>query len=245
MKLSPFYPRHCAHLVVAIMFLSAHALAAATNIVVQISADGAETIPPETIATPAQVAAVDAAAAAALDAAAAAAAAAAESAAAVTLYSTNYVVTSTVYVQSIGGVPFDPSNQTVTVQSIATTPTNLAIIATVRQIPLVPPVLDWRAALAAGAWTNIPATVAETTIPPGVTNAAKAYRFTLARPDGGSSFFRVVDNSSGASGSGLWWLVYGGIWVDGHEGFSGTVTNDTEELKFVGGILVEPDPLGE
>ena len=65
---------------------------------------------------------------------------------AVTLYSTNYVVTSTVYVQSIGGVPYDPSNQTINVQSVSLTPTEVQIVATVRQTPLVPPALDWRAA---------------------------------------------------------------------------------------------------
>ena len=91
-----------------------------------------------------------------------------------------------------------------------------------------------------GAWSNITATVAETDIPAGVTDAAKAYRFTLARPDGGSAFFRVVDNSSGASGSGLWWIVFGGISVDGQRGKSGMVGDH----RFVGGILVEPEPLG-
>jgi len=53
-----------------------------------------------------------------------------------------------------------------------------------------------------------------------------------------------VDNSTGASGSGLWWIVFGGIWVDGKQGRTGTVTNGADVLDFKGGILVEPDPIG-
>lgn len=163
----------------------------------------------------------------------------------VRMYSTNYVVTSTVYVQSIGGVPYDPSNQIIRVHSLAADSENVTILATVKQTPLVTPALDWRAALGTGAWSNLTATVAEVAVPDGATHAVKAYTFTLPRPDtGGSAFFRVVDNSTGASGSGLWWVVFGGIAVDGRLGRTGIVTNGTDELRFVGGILVEPEPLG-
>jgi len=230
--------------ITAIIMLAGAALCATTNYVVQINEAGTQTIPPNTIATPAQVDAVEAGAQSAYAAATNALETAQACADAVTLYSTNYVVTSTVYVQSIGGVPYDPSNQTINVQSVSLTPTEVRIVATVRQIPLVPPALDWRAALGAGVWTNITASVQETDIPSGVTNAVKAYEFTLDRPDSGSAFFRVVDNSSGASGSGLWWIVFGGIAVDGQIGYSGTVTNGTDELLFKGGILVENEPLG-
>lgn len=230
--------------IAAIIMLAGAAFCATTNYVVQISTDGKTTIPPNTIATPAQVDAVEEDAAAAKSAADTVLELAQECADAVTLYSTNYVVTSTVYVQSIGGVPYDPSNQTINVQSVSLTPTEVQIVATVRQTPLVPPALDWRAALGAGAWTNITASVQETDIPSGVTNAVKAYEFTLDRPDGGSAFFRVVDNSSGASGSGLYWIVFGGISVDGQKGRSGIITNGVDELRFKGGILVEDEPLG-
>ena len=211
---------------------------------VLIAQDGS-TIPSNTVATPAQVEAlsnetetVHAAATNIEDRAAACADK-------VRLYSTNYVVTSTVYVQSIGGVPYDPSNQTIRVHSIAADTESVTILATVAQAPLVTPALDWRAALNAGAWSNATATVQEVDVPAGVTNAVKAYEFTLDRPDtAGSAFFRVVDNSTGASGSGLWWVVFGGIAVDGKLGRTGIVTNGTDELRFVGGILVEPEPLG-
>lgn len=211
---------------------------------VLIAQDGS-TIPPNTIATPAQVTAlsnetetVHAAATNIEDRAAACADK-------VRLYGSNYVVTSTVYVQSIGGVPYDPSNQTIRVHSLVADSENVTILATVKQTPLVTPALDWRAALGTGIWSNLTATVAEVAVPDGATNAVKAYTFTLPRPDtGGSAFFRVVDNSTGASGSGLWWVVFGGIAVDGQIGLTGVVTNGTDELRFVGGILVEPEPLG-
>lgn len=209
-----------------------------TPYVVQVAEDGS-TIPPNTIATPQQVETIAASADTTYAAATNLDARAAACAEKVVRYGSNYVVTSTVYVQSIGGVPFDPSNQTVTVRGIALDASNIIVTATVRQTPLVPPLLDWRVSLGSGGWSNIASTVTKIDIPAGVTNAAAAYTFALPRPSA-SAFFRVVDNSSGASGSGLWWLVYGGITVDGRRGLSGMVGDH----RFVGGILVEPDPLG-
>lgn len=232
-------------LIAAIIMTACGALAAATNFVIQINADGSQTIPPYTVATPAQVTAlsnetetVHAAATNIEDRAAACVDK-------LRLYGSNYVVTSTVYVQSIGGVPYDPSNQTIRVHSLTADSESVTVLATVKQTPLVTPALDWRAALNAGTWSNLTATVQEVAIPDGATDAVKAYTFTLDRPDtDGSAFFRVVDNSSGVSGSGLWWVVFGGIAVDGKLGRTGIVTNGTDELRFVGGILVEPEPLG-
>lgn len=231
-------------LIAAIIMTACGALAAATNYVVQINADGTQTIPPNTIATPAQVTVLSNETVSAHAAATNIETRAAECVDKVRLYGSNYVVTSTVYVQSIGGVPYDPSNQTIRVHSLVADSENVTIIGTVKQTPLVPPVLDWRTAINAGEWSNATATVQEVAIPAGVTNAVKAYSFTLPRPEGGSAFFRVVDNSGGASGSGLWWVVFGGISVDGKRGMSSIVTNGTDELRFVGGILVEPEPLG-
>jgi hypothetical protein len=216
--------------------------------------DAGATRPAQSIATPAQVtSAEDAASAAAAQAVAVSSIA---SNAQVTaqaaydrtcLYSTNFIVTSTVYVQSIGGVPYDPSNQTIVCRSVAVVGTNVQIVATVAQDPLVTPTLDWRQKLNTGVWTNIAATVAETSIPAGVTNAAKAYLFTLPKPSLTNAFFRVVDNSTGASGSGLYWLVFGSIFVDGQEGWTGSLTNVigavTNTYQIRGGIVVNPSPL--
>lgn len=215
---------------------------------VQIDASG-NTIPPESIATPQQVDALSATAAQSYDAATGMSSRASACADRVRLYSTNYLVTSTVYVQSIGGVPYDASNQVIRIVSFTASPSEIQIVGTVRQTPLVPPALDFRAAIDAGAWTNLPSTVSQVPLPEGVTNSAAAYRFTLPRPGGPGAYFRIVDNSTGASGSGLWWVVFGGITVDGHRGRTAVCTNVvgavTNSYRFVGGILVEPNPIGE
>lgn len=233
------------YLITLLLLCVCWAWADQTNILVQVTLDGSQTVPPNTFATPAQVTNQQQNADAVYSVATGLAARADVCVEKLRAYGTNFVVTSTVYVQSIGGVPYDPSNQTVIVRSVSVTPTNVAVVATVKQTPLVAPVLDWRVALTGGAWSNTQATVASTDIPAGVTNAAAAYLFTLPRPDtGGTAFFRVVDNSTGASGSGLWWIVFGGIWVDGKQGRTASVTNGADVLEFKGGILVEPDPLG-
>lgn len=221
--------------------------------VVLIDTATGDTRPANSIATPVQTESATTAATAAqaasealAESAAAAAASAAACASRTSLYSSNYVVTSTVYVQSIGGVPYDASNQVITVRSVNVT-SNIQIVATVRQTPLATPILDWRQAINSGAWSNVTATVASTSIPAGVTNAAAAYLFTLPKPSNTSAFFRVVDNSSGASGSGLYWMVFGGIYVDGKAGKYCTLTNVvgsvTNRYLIKGGIVVEPTPL--
>jgi hypothetical protein len=239
----------------AIITLPICLFGATTNkhLVVQIN-DAGETRPAQSIATPGQVSAATSTAEAtlteaqALQAAATNAQTTANTALTRTsLYSTNYVVTSTVYVQSIGGVPYDASNQTIRIHSVALVSTNVVVVGTVKQVPLVNPILDWRQSLDGGAWSNITAAVEQVDIPAGVTNAVRAYQFTLPRPHNTQAFFRVVDNSTGASGSGLYWLVFGGITVDGRAGNTCTITNIvgsvTNLYPVVGGIVVRPTPL--
>lgn len=241
-------------LICALMLGTAHA--ATTNEIgkVVLINDAGQTRPAQSIATPAQVQSATEAASNTLSSATAISEPATNAQAIAqaafdrtTLYSTNYVVTSTVYVQSIGGVPYDPSNQTIRVHSVAIVSTNVVIVGTMAQDPLVAPVLDWRQSLNGGAWSNITATVTEVDIPAGVTNAAAAYQFTLPKPANTSAFFRIVDNSTGASGSGLYWLVFGGIYVDGRKGATCTLTNIvgsvTNTWPVVGGIVVDPTPL--
>jgi hypothetical protein len=211
--------------------------------------DGTTIYPTNSVATPSDVAALAGQAQEAADVSRVALESFGTCADMVRLYSTNYVVTSTVYVQSVGAVAYDASNQTVRIQGITVTDTNITVLATVTQMPLVPPALDWRQTLGeSGAWSNIAAAVQSVEIPVGVTNAAAAYAFTMTRPTGGTAFFRVIDNSTGASGSGLYWVVFGGIYVDGHRGASGIITNVvgsvTNYYRSVGGIIVEFEPLG-
>lgn len=236
--------------IVIIAALLSAGKALAVREIVQINADGTQTVPPNSIATPAQVSSAETEADAVRQSAESAAAAAAGNVARVRLYSTNYVVTSTVFVQSIGGTPYDPSNQTVRVYRLSVNPTTIEIIGTVKQLPLVPPALDWRSTLnVTSAWDKASATVESVAVPAGVTNAVAAYKFTLPRPGAGTTaFFRIVDNSTGASGSGLWWVVFGGIFVDGKKGYTGditvTVAGQSVLLPYHGGILTEPEPLG-
>lgn len=240
----------------AILILPFALMAATTNEVGKavLINDAGDTRPAQSIATPGQVTtATDAAAATlaeaqALQVTSTNALAIAQGALARTaLYSSNYVVTSTVYVQSIGGVPYDPSNQTIRVYSVSIVSTNVIIVGTLAQDPLIDPVLDWRQSLNGGAWSNIAATVTEVAVPEGVTNAVTAYQFVLPKPADTQAFFRVVDNSTGASGSGLYWLVFGGITVDGQRGMYGAITNTfnsvTNTYQIRGGIVVNPVPL--
>ena len=240
----------------ALILLPFALLGATTNEVgkVVLINDAGDTRPAQSIATPGQVnTATDTAEAVrtetqALQATATGAQATAEAAFGRTyMYSLHYVVTSTVYVQSIGGVPYDASNQTIRVYSVNIVSTNVVIIGTVKQVPLVAPILDWRQSVNGGAWSNIAATVTQVDLPQGVTNAVRAYQFTLPKPSNTSAFFRIVDNSTGASGSGLYWLVFGGITVDGHRGMTGAITNTfnsvTNIYQIRGGIVVNPIPL--
>ncbi len=238
---------------IALFLLPFGLLAETTNLLgrVVLIDDNGDTRPAQSIATPAQVITATNAAATTLTEAQALAALATNAQATATaaygrtsLYSTNYVVTSTVYVQSIGGVPYDPSNQTIRVYSVNVVSTNVVIVGTLAQEPLVAPVLDWRQSLNGGAWTNISATAVEVAVPGGVTNAVTAYEFTLPKPSLTSAFFRIVDNSTGASGSGLYWLVFGSIFVDGNQGMTGAITNGVGTVYQVrGGIVVNPTPL--
>jgi hypothetical protein len=239
-----------------LLLLPLSLIAATTNEIgkVVLINDAGATRPAQSIATPAQVndatttAETTLTEAQALQATATAAQSTASAALARTSqYSTNFVVTSTVYVQSIGGVPYDASNQTIRIHSVAVASSNVVIVGSVKQVPLVAPVLDWRQSINGGAWSNTSASVSIVDIPEGVTNAVRAYQFTLAKPDNTQAFFRIVDNSTGASGSGLYWLVFGGITVDGRAGATCMLTNVVQSVtnlyQVVGGIVVKPTPM--
>lgn len=234
----------------AIILISATCLAE-TRYIVQINEDGTETIPPRSIATPAQVQQAQIAAAGTLAAATNLQARVNALEEQCSRLGTNIVVTSTAYIRSIGGVAYNPDLQTIRITDLELDGDDIRITGIVTQTPLTPPVLDWRASLVDGGWTNISATVAEVDLPvslpdpPAKMTWKKAYQFTLPRPAGTSgAFFRVIDNSSGASGSGLYWLVFGGVMVNGIPGLTTTATTDDHTtLKFIGGVLVEDEPL--
>lgn len=95
--------------------------------------DAGNTRPQNSISTPAQVQAIEQTATNAAAVVGSFQSSVDALASKVELYSTNYVVTSTVYVQSVGAVAYDPSNQTVNVHSFTVSDTNITIVATLFQ----------------------------------------------------------------------------------------------------------------
>ena len=226
------------------------------------AADGS-TIPSNSVATPAQVEALsnDTAAASAsaltLEQQASELADEAEALAGrVQLFSSNYVVKSVCWVEGVGAVNFDPSNQVLRITGFSVGTTTLVINAVAKVAPLgnAVPALEWRAALGvSGSWTNLSTAGAiEIDLPAGYETYAKAWSYEIAKPAGASVFIRVVDNSTGISGSGWYWLVYGDIIVnqDGfyYRGRNAVTTNICDNVtnvtRLVSGLDVELEPLG-
>lgn len=230
--------------------------------IVQVASDGS-TIPANTIATPQQTQAATDQATTAQEAATAAAASAATCLARTDtieartqLYSTNYLIKSVAYCEGVGGVTFDASNQVLRLYyGPVLTATSVVVRGVVKINPLgsVIPPLDFRTTLENTAvWTNL-ATYSATEIakPAGYESYAKAYEYTIARPAGGSLFIRMVDRSSGISGSGYYWLVFGDIMVSRsgqfYKGITSLETNVvagvTNVIRHASGLRVEVEPL--
>lgn len=250
-----------------LFFVAAVARAATTNdlgTLVQISDDGMTTIPANTIATPGQVNQAQADATAASEAAALAAESAAQCRATVeqlqsrvSLYRTNYLIKSVAYCEGVGGVSFDPSNQVIRIYYFDVAATSLVIrgVAKINPLGSAIPRLEFRATLASSqTWTNMAIySAAEIAVPAEFSaDYEKAYQYIVARPAGTALFARMVDGSSGISGSGWYWLVYGdivisrnGAYYKGRTGLTtnivGTVTN---VLRYASGLNVELEPLG-
>ncbi len=236
--------------IAAAIMLAATCLAD-TRYVVQISEDGTETIPPRSIATPHQVQQAEGRAASSLQVATDLESRVNTLEEQCARLGTNLVVTSTCYVKSIGGVAYNPDLQFIRVVDFKVDGDDLEIIGVVTQNPLTPPTLDWRIKLSKDdLWGNIVATVDEVALPANLPDPPKdmtwrrAYRFRLPKPDGNSAFFRVIDNSSGASGSGLYWVIFSGVVVDGRVGVTTVLYDDFgRKITIRGGIHTKEDPL--
>jgi len=257
------------HLFIVILFIfiaAAIASAATTNdlgAIIQIANDGS-TIPANTIATPAQVQQAQDDASSASDAATQAAAKAALCLDTVTqlkgrvnLYSTNYLVKSVAYCEGVGGVSFDPSNQLIRIYYFNVAATSMLIRGVAKITPLGSqiPKLEFRASLATShVWTNLTTyTSSEISVPVQYADDyEKAYEYNVARPGGTSIFARMVDASSGISGSGWYWLVYGDIIIArGGTYYKGRTALDTNivdgvtnVIRYASGLNVELEPLG-
>jgi len=233
-----------------------------TNRMVLINDAGA-THPAQSIATPAQVSSAESTASAAAASASSLLSIAQETKAQadaqelrLQLYSTNYTITSACFVEGVGAVNFDPSNQTMRVYYFAVSTTNIIIrgIAKITPLGSAIPLLEWRTTLGtSGSWTNLPTySASEITVPAQYASTyEKAYEYSVPRPGGSSAFFRMVDMSSGISGSGWYWLVYnkiivniGGKYYEGQNSVQTNVVGSvTNVLHFKTGILCNPTPL--
>lgn len=229
--------------------------------------DAGETRPAQSIATPEQVQAVEGAALTAYDVAtnaqaiAESAKASADACRAKTvLYGSNYMWSSRAYCEGVGAVNFDPSNQVMKVYWFTVGATNMIIRGLALKSPLVgAPVLDFRATMGtSGVWTNLATySVTEITVPSAYSEYAKAYEYNIAKPAGTSIFVRMRDSSTGMSGSGWVWLVYGDIIVnqDGkyYRGKTGLETNIwtvasityTNVIRWASGLNCDLEPLGD
>jgi hypothetical protein len=172
------------------------------------------------------------------------------------LYSTNFTITSACFVEGVGAVNFDPSNQTMRVYYFTVNTTNVIIRGLAKITPLgsAIPLIEWRGTLGtSGSWTNLPTyTATEISVPAQyAADYEKAYEYTVPRPGGSSAFFRMVDMSSGISGSGWYWLVYnkiivniGGKYYEGQTSVQTNVVGSvTNVLHYKTGVLCNPTPL--
>lgn len=227
--------------------------------------DAGETRPAQSIATPGQVSALESSAITAYDIATNAfeisSAAKTQSETCrdtVKLYSTNYMWQSRAYCEGVGASNFDPSNQVMKVYWFFVGDTNILMRGVATQAPLAGnPILDFRATMGtSGVWTNLTTySSAEITVPAAYTNYSKAYEYNISKPDGTALFVRMRDSSSGASGSGWAWLVYGDIFVNVegvyYKGKSGLETNVwtqagvtyTNITRWASGVNVGLNPL--
>jgi hypothetical protein len=242
-------------------------LAASTNEIgkVVLINDAGETRPAQSIATPGQVSALEVSALSAYDVATNAQAIA-EAArlqsetcrATVQLYSTNYMWQSRAYCEGVGAINFDPSNQVMYVYYFWVGETNILMRGVAAQAPLSGhPILIFRATMGtSGTWTNLTTySSTQITVPEAYTNYARAYEYNISKPAGTELFVRMRDSSSGASGSGWAWLVYGDIYVNVggvyYKGKTGLETNVwtqagityTNTTRWASGINVGINPL--
>lgn len=246
-----------------------HCLASTTNdlgAIVQVAPDGS-TIPPNTMATPQQVDTLQASAndayTLAADVAWSAAACRAETDAVkqrTQLYGSNYLINAVVFCEGVGGTSFDSSNQTMRIYYLSMTdaPGYIHIKGGVKITPLgnVIPRAEYRATLdTSDAWTNLAYTASEIAVPTAyAAEFSNAYEYYIESPlnAGDTGFVRMVDSSSGMSGSGWYFVVYGDMYVAiAGKYYKGrtcvetnVVDNVTNVVRYASGINVEVEPLG-
>ncbi|MDD2241145.1 MAG: hypothetical protein PHI93_10900 [Kiritimatiellae bacterium] len=160
------------------------------------------------------------------------------------------IVSSTAYITSIGSQQSAGTNQLIKIYSMRLDGdpiTNIHLIATFDKLQTVSPAVDWRSSLTANgsstgwaAITNVTCSWPTTVSLPGA-DTPFIYSFDVPAPSPAKAMFRILSMDDGGGGTGLYFLFYNFISVNGRVGWTGTlVDNNGTQIEIKGGIAAEP-----
>lgn len=160
------------------------------------------------------------------------------------------IVTSTAYITSIGSQASAGTNQVIRTHSMrldGSPVTNIHLVATFDKMQTISPAIDWRSSLSADGsstpWaviTNATCSWPVTVSAPGV-DTPFVYAFDIPAPGSRTAMFRILSLDDGGGGSGLFFLFYNRLDVNGRTGWTGTITdNHGTVIEIQGGIAATP-----
>jgi len=160
------------------------------------------------------------------------------------------IVSSTAYITSIGAQTSAGTSQVIRVYSMrldGSPVTNIHLVATFDKLQTVSPAVDWRSSLSTGGtstgWaviTNVTCSWPSTVSAPGASTPF-VYSFDVPAPSPATAMLRVLSLDDGGGGSGLYFLFYNRLDVNGRTGWTGTLTdNNGTAIEIVGGIAAQP-----
>lgn len=163
---------------------------------------------------------------------------------------TSNIVTSTAYITSIGAQASAGTSQVIRVHSMqiqGSPVTNIHLVATFDKLQTISPTVDWRSTLSAGGSSTDWAIVTGVTCSwPSIVSAPGAdtpfaYSFDVPAPSPTTAMFRILSLDDGGGGSGLFFLFYNRLDVDGRTGWTGTIVdNHGHSIEIKGGIAANP-----
>jgi hypothetical protein len=156
------------------------------------------------------------------------------------------IVESTAYITSVGAQSSAGTNQVIKIYSMTaqgSPVTNLHLIATFDKLQTVSPAVDWRASLTSSGGSADWAVITNVTCswPTTITGTGAdtpfVYSFDVPAPSPTTAMFRILSMDDGGSGTGLYFLIYNFVSVNGRVGWTGTIEdNDGTTIDIVGGI---------
>lgn len=160
------------------------------------------------------------------------------------------IVSSTAYVTSVGAQASAGTNQVIRILSMqvqGSPVTNIHLVATFDKLQTVSPKVDWRSSLTSAGgssdWaviTNITCSWPTTVSAPGATTPF-VYSFDVPAPSPSTAMFRVLSMDDGGGGTGLYFLIYNFVSVNGRVGWTGTIEdNNGTVIDIKGGIAAAP-----